>query len=58
MSLVRFKVRDGGELNLANNSMRFGDALAVTLIDVIVFRGPSEASNHALWAHEMMHVQQ
>lgn len=58
MNLVRFKVGDGGELNLANNSMRFGHATAVTLIDVIVFRGPAEASNAALWAHEMKHVQQ
>lgn len=58
MNMVRFKVGDGGELNLANNSMRFGDATAVTLIDVIVFRGPNEANNPALWAHEMKHVQQ
>ncbi|KYK44889.1 hypothetical protein A1D31_11775 [Bradyrhizobium liaoningense] len=58
MNLVRFKVGDGGALNLANNSIRLGDARAVTLIDVIVFRGPSEANNYALWAHEMKHVQQ
>jgi hypothetical protein len=58
MNMVRFKVGDGGALNLANNSIRIGTAEAVTLIDVIVFKGPSEAADPALWAHEMKHVQQ
>lgn len=56
--LVRFKVGDGGALNLANNSIRVGSAEAVTLIDVIIFKGPSEAQRPDLWAHEMMHIQQ
>src|SRR6185437_13350475 len=55
---VRFKIGDGGELNLANNATRFGEATAVTLVDVIVFKGPSEAVCPSLWAHEMKHVQQ
>lgn len=58
MDKVRYRVGDGGELSLANNSMRFGHAAAVTLIDVIVFRGPSEANDPALWAHEMKHIEQ
>lgn len=58
INMVRYKIGDGGELNLANNSIRFGDASAVTLIDVIIFRGSKEASDPALWAHEMKHVQQ
>lgn len=32
---------------------------AVTLIDTIIFRRPSDAEdNVALWAHELKHVQQ
>ncbi|WP_338834101.1 eCIS core domain-containing protein [Bradyrhizobium septentrionale] len=58
MDKVRFKIGDGGELNLANNAIRFGQATAVTLIDVIVFKGPSEAVCPSLWAHEMKHIQQ
>jgi hypothetical protein len=58
MDKVRFKMGDGGDLNLANNAIRFGHATGVTLIDVIVFRGPSEAVCPSLWAHEMQHVKQ
>jgi hypothetical protein len=58
MNKVRFKVGDGGELNLANNSIRVDHATAVTLIDVIIFKGPTEAADPALWVHEMKHVQQ
>ena len=58
MDKVRFKIGDGGELNLGNNIIRFGQATAVTLIDVIIFKGPSEAVCPSLWAHEMKHVQQ
>jgi Domain of unknown function (DUF4157) len=58
LNKARFKVGDGGALNLANNSIRYGGAEAATLIDVIVFRGPSEASRPDLWAHEMKHIEQ
>jgi len=58
LDIVRFKVGDGGTLNLANGSIRYGEAEAVTLIDVIVFAGPDQASDPVLWAHEMKHVQQ
>jgi hypothetical protein len=58
MDKVRFKIGDGGELNLGNNAIRYGGSAAITLIDVIVFKGPSEAVCPSLWAHEMKHVQQ
>jgi hypothetical protein len=35
-----------------------GFAAAVTLIDVIVFRGPTEAGDPSIWAHELTHVDQ
>ncbi len=56
---TRFKIGDTGTLNLANLSMQYGDAAAVTLIDVIVFRNATDAYNNVLlWAHELKHVQQ
>jgi hypothetical protein len=58
MNKVRFKIGDGGELNLANNAIRLRDVAAVTLIDVIVFKGPEEAVCPSLWVHEMKHLQQ
>jgi hypothetical protein len=58
MNKVRFKVGDAGVLNLAHVLEQGGFASAVTLIDVIVFRGPSEADDPSIWAHELVHVDQ
>lgn len=58
MNRVRFKIGDNGFINLARLLEQGGLATAVTLIDVIVFRGPSEANDPALWAHELTHVDQ
>jgi hypothetical protein len=59
MDNVRFKVGDPGVLNLANLSIQYGDAQAVTLINVIVFKNANDAyGNSKLWAHELKHVQQ
>lgn len=58
MNRVRYKIGDNGFANLANNLERGGYASAVTLIDVIVFRGPSEAQDLSIWAHELKHVDQ
>ena len=58
MNRVRYKVGDSGFLNLAHVLEQGGYAAAVTLIDVVVFRGPSEASDPSTWAHELTHVDQ
>jgi hypothetical protein len=59
MNRVRFSVGDEGILNLAGLTMRFGDAAAITLIDLVVFRNRNDALyNPALWAHELEHVKQ
>ena len=59
LNRVSFKVGDSGLANLANLSIRYGDAAAVTLIDVVVFNNNSDAQNNVvLWAHELKHVQQ
>jgi Domain of unknown function (DUF4157) len=58
MNRVHYKIGENGFANIAQLIERGGLATAVTLIDVIVFRGPSEADNPALWAHELTHVDQ
>jgi Domain of unknown function (DUF4157) len=58
MNRVRFKIGDNGFVNVAHLLEQGGMADAVTLIDVVVFRGPSEASDPSIWAHELTHVDQ
>lgn len=58
MNRVRYKIGDNGFANLAHLLEQGGVAAAVTLIDVVVFRGPSEAADPAIWAHELTHVDQ
>jgi hypothetical protein len=55
---VRFRVGQGNEFSLQANAFRFGDAAAITLGDVIVFASWADASDPALWAHELGHVDQ
>ena len=60
LNRARYKIQDNGVLNLANLTLRmgFGHPTAITLDDLIVFRGPGEAANVTLWAHELFHVDQ
>lgn len=58
MNRVRYKIGDSGFVNLARLLEQSGAASAVTLIDVVVFRGPSEAADPSIWAHELTHVDQ
>lgn len=58
LAAARFRVGDRGSLNLANLSIKYGDARAVTLIDVIVFETWDDANDPALWVHELKHVEQ
>lgn len=55
---VRYNVGDGGEINLANLSIEYGDAAAVTLIDTVIFADVSGVNDPILWAHELHHVRQ
>ncbi|MGH8541616.1 MAG: eCIS core domain-containing protein [Stenotrophobium sp.] len=56
---VRYRVGGGNDLSLQSNALRYGDAAAVTLDDVVVFANQADAQgNSVLWAHEMKHVQQ
>lgn len=58
MNRVRYKIGDSGFANLAHLLEQGGAAAAVTLIDVVVFRGPSEAADPSIWAHELTHIDQ
>lgn len=58
LNMARYKIGDSSFINLAHLIEQGGRADAVTLIDVIVFRGPSETNNLSIWAHELMHVGQ
>ena len=58
MANVYYKIGDGGALNLGNAATRYGEAAAITLIDVIVFRDAGWAADLPTWAHELKHVTQ
>ena len=54
---VSYRVSPRG--SFAVQALQYGDVIAMTLIDVIVFRSEDDAlSNDAVWAHELTHVQQ
>ena len=55
---VRFRVGQGGDLALASNAFRYGDAVAITLVDLIVFKDQATLNDLSVWAHELRHVQQ
>ncbi|OQW67362.1 MAG: hypothetical protein BVN29_03640 [Nitrospira sp. ST-bin5] len=59
LNVARYRVRGGGDLSLQVNSIRYGEASAITLDYVIVFKGQNDALyNPTLWAHELTHVRQ
>lgn len=58
LNRVRYKVGDRGVINLAGLSIQYGEAEAVTLIDVVVFKNRSSVRDPVLWAHELKHVEQ
>jgi len=55
---VRHRIGTGHELSLQTNAFK-GNAAAITLGEVILFRHAQDADRDALlWAHELIHVQQ
>ena len=59
LNAARFRVQGGGDLTLQVNSIRYGEAQAITLDYVIVFKERNDALyNPTLWAHELTHVDQ
>ncbi len=58
LNAVRYRIGGGGDLSLQVNSFRYGDAAAITLIDVVVFADNNYAEDATLWVHELQHVQQ
>jgi len=58
MQAVRWSV-GGNQLSLPGLALQYGDATAITLIDVVLFRREADAEEDAkLWAHELTHVGQ
>ncbi len=56
---ARYRVGDDSQFSTANTLLYNPDISAVTLVDIIVFRHAEDAENNvALWAHELLHVQQ
>jgi Domain of unknown function (DUF4157) len=59
LNIAKFRVQGGGDLTLQVNAIRYGEASAITLDYVIVFRDQGDAFyNPTLWAHELTHVSQ
>jgi hypothetical protein len=59
LNVARYRVKGGGDLTLQVNAIRYGEAQAITLDYVIVFKEENDASyNPTLWAHELTHVGQ
>ena len=59
LDAARYKVGDQQALDNANAVLQNPDVNAVTLIEIIVFRNEADAQdNVALWAHELLQVQQ
>lgn len=56
---ARYRVGTGHEFSLHTNAFQRGNAAAITLDDVVLFRSEADANaNVTLWAHELHHVQQ
>jgi hypothetical protein len=63
LDVARYRIGGQTELNLANLNLAYGDmvgnrVIAVTLIEVIVFRDEGAAADPLVWAHELHHVRQ
>ncbi|MBI3247422.1 MAG: DUF4157 domain-containing protein [Deltaproteobacteria bacterium] len=59
LDAARYRVRGGGDLTLQVNAIRYGEASAITLDYVIIFKEINDALyNPTLWAHELTHVGQ
>ncbi len=55
---VHYVIGDVSPSGVAGFAIRNGNAAAVTLIDLVVFKDESYIGSLALWAHELHHVEQ
>jgi hypothetical protein len=56
---VRYRSGGSTEMSLPGLAFQYGDAAAITMIDVVVFQSEADAqSDLKLWAHELTHVMQ
>jgi hypothetical protein len=59
LNVAQYRVQGGGDLTLHVNAIRYGEASAITLDYVVVFKELNDALyNTTLWVHELTHVDQ
>ncbi|MGH8461136.1 MAG: eCIS core domain-containing protein [Stenotrophobium sp.] len=59
LNLARYRVESGGSMTLQAGAIQYGDARAITLVDVVVLKNQFDVLNNpTLWAHELTHVEQ
>ena len=57
-SRAKYRIGGGNFTRLQRSTAYLGDANAVTLDYVIIFRSQADANDAKLWAHELKHVEQ
>jgi hypothetical protein len=56
---VRYRSGGNTEMSLPGLAFQYGDAAAITMVDIVVFQSEADAqSDLKLWAHELTHVMQ
>lgn len=59
LNAARYRIQGGGDLTLQVNAIRYGEAQAIALDYVVVFKFENDALyNPSLWVHELTHVDQ
>jgi hypothetical protein len=59
LDAARYRVKGGGDLTLQVNAIRYGEAQAIALDYVVVFKSENDALyNPSLWVHELKHLEQ
>jgi hypothetical protein len=59
LNQVRYRSGGSTEMSLPGLMFQYGDAAAITLVDVVMFRSEADAQTDTkLWAHELTHVMQ
>lgn len=59
LKLAQYRVESGDNITLQSGVIQYGDARAITLVDVVVLKNQFDVLNNpTLWAHELTHVEQ
>ena len=59
LARARFTTRSQAQISVASGLLEVnGDIGAITVDDIIVFKGDAESENLSIWAHELVHITQ